>query len=169
MTMIPSGHSLARTPNFTPQQMDLFKSLLGSLQEGGGLGGGIDFMSQLAQGDEAAFGQAEAPAYSAFNKMMGQQASRFSQYGARDSSAFQNAISGGAAGLSEQLQEKRLGLQSSAIERLLGLSGDLLGQRPYDTSLVEKSPGMDWAGLGGKGAEGAGNILGSMLRKFIGI
>ncbi len=142
-----SGYNLRNVPQFTPQMMQIFEQLLGSLQGGGGLEGGVDFLSQLAGGEEGAFEKAEAPAYSAFNKMAGQIGSRYSQLGARDSSSFQQAISGGAAQLSENLGEKRLGMQTSAIDKILGLSEGLMGQKPYDTSLEPKA---DWMKLLGQ-------------------
>ena len=156
-----SGYKTRTVSNFTPEQMQLFQMLLGGTQ--GGVGGGLDFLSKLAGGEEGAFEQAEAPAYSAFNKMLGQLGTRFSQFGARDSSAFQNATAGAAGQLSEDLQAKRLGLQQGAIERLLGLSQNLLGQQPY-SQFFEKKQGFDWGSLGkllGKlGTTGAGFALG---------
>ena len=94
------------------------------------------------------FEQAEAPAYTAFNKQIGELGSRFAGFGsgALDSSAFQNATSGAAANLAENLQSKRLGLQQGAIEKLLGFSQDILNQRPYDSFLEKKSSGWDTAG-----------------------
>ena len=121
-----SGYKTRNVPNFTPEQMQLFAKLLGGVQ--GGLGGGLDFLSQLAGGEEGAFEKAEAPAYSAFQKTLGQLGTRFAGLGALDSSAFQNATAGAGQELAENLASKRLGIQQSAIERLLGLSQNLLGQ-----------------------------------------
>lgn len=157
-----SGYKTRTTANFTPEQMQLFAKLLGGV---GGLsaeGGGLDWLSKLAGGDEEAFEQSEAPAYSAYNKMLGELGSRFSQFGAQDSSAFQNATTGAAGQLAETLQSKRLGLQQGAINRLLDLSQNLLGQRPYDQEF-EKT-GIDWGSiaklLGKAGITGAGYLLG---------
>jgi hypothetical protein len=140
----PSGYKVRQTPNFTPEMMKLFQSLLGGAQ--GGASGGLDFLSQLASGDESAFADAEAPAYAAFDKTLGQLGSRFSGLGAMDSSAFQQATSGAAGELSQNLQSQRLGLRQGAIDRLLGLSTSLLGQKPYDTTLEKKRSGWDTAG-----------------------
>ena len=128
----PSGYNVRQMSNFTPEMMQLFNSLIGGAQ--GGAGGGLDFLSQLASGDESAFTSAEAPAYSAFNKTLGQLGSRFSQYGAQDSSAFQNATAGAGQDLAQNLQAQRLGMRQGAIDRLLGLSTSLLGQRPMRIS-----------------------------------
>lgn len=149
-----SGYKNRQVSNFTPEMMNLFQSLLGGSQKG--VGGGLDFLSKIAGGDEGAFAEAEAPAYSAFNKTLGQLGSRFSQYGAQDSSAFQNAVSGAGADLSEKLQGQRLGMQQGAIDRLLGLSSSLLGQRPFENILEEKDQGFDWGGL-------LGGLAGSFL------
>jgi len=165
-----SGYKLRQTPQFTPGQMQLFQQLLGGLEGGGGVGGGLDFLSQLAGGEEGAFEQAEAPAYSAFNKMAGQIGSRFSGLGARDSSAFQQALSGGAAGLSEGLGAQRLGMRNQAIQSLLGLSQNLMGQRPFETSLQEEG-GINWqellGGLGGTALGSIGGPIGGGIGKAL--
>ena len=157
-----AGYKLRQTPQFTPQQMQLFQQLLGGVEGGGGLEGGLGYLSQLAGGEEGAFQQAEAPAYSAFQKGLGQIGSRFSQLGARDSSAFQQAVSGSAAGLGEQLGAQRQGLQQSAIDRLLGLSQSLLGQRPYETQLQEEG-GINWQEILGMLAGSAGGAVGGPI------
>lgn len=164
-----SGYKLRQTPNFSPQQMQLFQQLLGGLMGGGGLGGGLDFLSKLAGGDEEAFAKAEAPAYSAFNKAIGQLGSRFSGFGsgALDSSAFQQATSGAAGDLAQNLQAQRLGMQNDAISRLLGLSQNLLSQRPYENFLEEKG-GFDWGGLLGGAAGSFLGPFGGALGKGVG-
>lgn len=146
-----SGYKTRNIANFTPDQMAIFKQIFGGLQ--GGLGGGLDFLSRLASGDEDIFNQAEAPAYSAYERLLGQLGSRFAGLGATDSSAFQNATSGAASDLAQNLAANRLGLQQGAIDKLLGLSQNFLGQRPYDTFL-EKKESFDLGGL-------LGGLLGS--------
>lgn len=162
-----TGYNVKNVPNFNPQMMQIFEKLMSSLQSGGGLEGGVDFLSRLAGGEEGAFEQAEAPAYSSFNKMLGQVGSRYSQLGARDSSSFQQAVSGGAAQLGENLGAKRLDIQSSAIDRLLGLSQNLLGQRPTENILEPKPDFMKLIGqvlpiimqlFAGGGTGGAGAV-----------
>lgn len=133
-----SGYKTRNVPNYTPQQMQLFSQLLGGTQ-GEGLSKGLQSLQGLAGGDEEAFGQLEAPAYSAFQKTLGQLGSRFSGLGAIDSSAFQNATSGAARELSENLGSQRMGIQQNALDRLLGLSNTLLGQKPFETFLQKKS------------------------------
>lgn len=94
------------------------------------------------------FEQLEAPAYESFNKTLGQIGSRFSQFGAQDSSAFQNAVSGAGANLAQNLQSQRLGLQNNAVQQLLGHSTQLLGQQPY--SLQKEDSGFDFGDILGK-------------------
>jgi len=162
-----TGYNVRNIQQFNPQMMQIFEKLMSSLQSGGGLEGGVDFLSRLAGGEEGAFKEAEAPAYSSFDKMLGQIGSRYSQLGARDSSSFQQAISGGAAQLSENLGAKRLEIRSSAIDRLLGLSNDILNKKPTETVLDPKPDFMKligqilpvllqlFAGGGAGGAAGA--------------
>jgi len=133
-----SGYKLRQLPNFTPQQMQMFQSLLGHSQQG--VTGGVDYLSGLAGGNEDAFARAEAPAYRAFDKSIGQLGSRFAGLGAIDSSAFQNAAAGASRELGENLGAQRNQLQQNAIDRLLGLSGNLLGQRPYENILQQQKP-----------------------------
>jgi hypothetical protein len=137
-----SGHSLKSIPNFTPQMMKLFESLLGGV--GGGANAGLGHLSKLASGDESAFQEMEAPAYASFNKTLGTIGSRFSQYGAQDSSAFQNAVSGAGGDLAQQLQGQRSQVQTDAISKLLGFSNQLLGQKPYENVLQKDSGGIDF-------------------------
>ncbi len=149
-----SGYKQRSVPNFTPEQMQIFQKIFGGLQ--GGLGGGLDYLSKLASGDEETFQKAEAPAYASFDKLLGQLGSRFAGMGALDSSAFQNASSGAASGLAQDLGAQRQGLQQGAIDKLLGLSQNFLGQKPYDTFLEKNKSGWDTAG-----------DIGGLLAKFL--
>jgi phage-related protein len=133
-----NGYQQVKTPNFTNGQMKLFQQLLGSA--GGGAEKGLDFLSKLAGGDEAAFAQSEQPAYNAFNKNIGNIASRFSQAGGRNSSAFDNAVAGASAEMGQNLQANRASIQQQAIQSLLGQSNTLLGQKPYDNALLADAP-----------------------------
>ena len=148
--MIPkasiSGYKQRSVPQFTGDQMKLFQMLLGNLMGGGGLSGGMDFLSKLASGGEGAFKDIEEPAFRQLQGQLGQIGNRFADIGALGSSGFQQMASGATADLASRLQSERLGLQQGAIERLLGLSQNLLGQRPYDTFLEKKRSGWDTAG-----------------------
>lgn len=160
----PSGYELSQVSNFTPQQMQLFQSLLGNLMPH--LGGSLGFLGQLAGGQEAAFEKQEAPAYAAFNKAVGQLGSRYSGLGARDSSAFQNAIGGQASQLAQMLQGQRSQTQQNAIDRLLGLSGSLLSQRPYENILTPKDQGFDFGSLLGTAGPALLQSLPALLSLF---
>lgn len=136
-----AGYRLKQTPNFTPDQMRLFQKLLGGVQ--GGLGGGLDYLGKLAGGDEEAFRDMEKPAYSAFQGQLGQIGSRFGGVGALGSSAFQNATSGAAKDFAEDLGARRHGIQQNALDKLLGLSERLLGQRPFEQFQQKERTGFD--------------------------
>lgn len=139
----------------SPQQQQLFSSLIGKL--GGGAGQGVDYLSRLAGGDQSMFSEMEAPAYSAFNKQLGNIGSRFADVGAIGSSGFQNATSGAAAQLGESLASKRGELQRGAIERLLGLSSELLGKQTF--GFEDKDQGFDWGSLIGTLGGAAGSAF----------
>ncbi len=141
-----SGYNLKQTPNFTPQMKQLFDKLLGGVQGGGGLQGGLDYLSKLASGNEEAFAQMEKPAYSAFQGLLGNIGSRFAGAGALGSSAFQNATSGAAQSFAENLGAQRHGIQQNALDKLLGLSERLLGQRPHENIMQPQRGFLDNAG-----------------------
>jgi hypothetical protein len=151
--IIPKGSKYAQLRQFTPEQMQLFQSLFGNLDSG-------SFLGKLAGGDQSQFEQLEAPALKQFAGLQGNIASRFSGagMGGRHSSGFQNTLNQSAANFAEQLQSQRLELQRQAIFDLMGMSGQLLGQRPYDQFLVDK--GTKGSGLGGLIGAGVGGVGG---------
>ena len=154
-----SNSGFNQISNFTPEMMNLFQMLLGGAGQGlGGKGGGLEWLSKLASGDQSMFAQLEAPAMRQFQGQLGQIGSQFGDIGAMGSSAFQNATSGAAADFSERLQSQRVGLQQNAIERLLGLSQNLMGQKPFD--LQKKTSGWDTAG-------NIAEIIGKLLPMFL--
>lgn len=129
------GYKQYSMPQFTPEQMQLFQSLFSQI-------GPESYLSKLAGGDEEAFNQMEAPAMRQFQGLQGQLASRFSGMGmgGRRSSGFQNTMNQASSDFAQDLQSRRQGLQQQAIRDLMGLSNDLLGQRPYETMLMKKNP-----------------------------
>ena len=132
---VPKGYKAAQLQQFTPEQMELFKNAFSHL-------GPDSFLSKLAMGDQSQFEQMEAPALRQFSELQGGLASRFSgagSLGARKSSGFQNTASSAASNFAQDLQSKRMDYQRQAIRDLMGLSSDLLGQRPYERQLVEKA------------------------------
>ncbi len=126
------GMKVGQIPQFTPQQFQQFQSLFQHVSPD-------SYLSKLAGGDEEAFNQIEAPAMRQFSGLQGNIASRFSGMGtgARRSSGFQNTMNQASSDFAQDLQSKRQSLQQNAIRELLGLSGDLLNQRPYEKLLIE--------------------------------
>lgn len=156
---IPSGYKKAKLQQFTPEQMQLFQQMFSQVGPG-------SYLSKLAGGDQSLFGEIEAPALRQFNELQGGIASKFSGMGmgSRKSSGFQNTMSSAASNFAQDLQAQRQGLQRQAIMDLMGMSGQLLGQRPYETSLVEKQ--MPWwkqglVGFAGGLGQGLGQAAGA--------
>lgn len=159
----PSGYNVKNVQQFTPEQMQLFQMLLSGLTQEGGLGGGFDFLKKLSSGEDSAFQQMEAPYFSALEKGLGQTASRFSRFGARDSSAFENALAGQTSDMAMQLGAQRNQMQMNALNSLLGLSSNLLGQKPFETMLQEKKSGIDWSSIGSSALQALPQLL-SLLK-----
>jgi len=160
--VLPEGHDAAQLQQFTPEQMQLFKQMFSHV-------GPDSFTSKLASGDQSAFAQMERPALQQFNATQGNIASRFSGMGmgGRKSSAFQNTTNAAASDFASNLQSQRMGYQQQAIKDLMGMSGELLGQRPYERQLVEKPrPWYEEAAIGA--ASGLGEGLGNAAGKYVG-
>ena len=151
------GYRTGQMQQFTPEQMQLFQSLFSHVSPN-------SYLSKLAQGDEATFGQIEKPALQQFGALQGNLASRFSGAGARHSSGFQNTMNQASSDFAGQLQSQRQGLQRQALMDLLGISESLLGQRPYENFLMPKKQGFLEQVLGVLGSgfgQAAGTNLGS--------
>lgn len=142
----PPGYNVTQTSNFTPEMMELFKSLFSQVSPD-------SFTGRLAAGDEGIFNQLEAPALKQFSGLQGNLASRFSGMGmgARRSSGFQNTMNQAGSDFASQLQSQRMGLQQGAIKDLMSMSNQLLSQRPFETHLTEQKPGFLESILGGVG------------------
>lgn len=160
---IPSGYKKGSFQQFTPEQMNLFQQMFGQV-------GPESYLSKLAGGDQSTFAQTEAPALRQFSELQGNLASRFSGMGglgARKSSGFQNTLSSAASNFAQDLQSQRQSLQRQAIMDLMGLSNELLGQRPYDQFLVQKQRKPNILGmLGSLGGKLAGPVLGGFGENF---
>lgn len=158
-----TGYKQLATPQFTKEQLNLFKSLFSGV-------GGNSQLGQLAGGDQSQFDKLEAPALQQFSGLQGNLASRFSGMGglgARNSSGFQNTTNSAASDFAGQLQSQRLGIQNQARNDLFSMSQQLLGQRPYDDIFLQqkpKEPGFWKSLLGGLagGASQAGGTLGGI-------
>lgn len=130
---IPKGYEAGRMQQFTPQQMQLFQQMFGQV-------GPNSQTSRLAMGDEGMFNQLEAPAMRQFAGLQGNIASRFSGMGmgSRNSSGFQNTMNTASSNFAQDLQAQRMALQQQAVKDLMGMSGELLGQRPYENFMVKQ-------------------------------
>jgi hypothetical protein len=166
--IVPKGYRKGQLSQFTPEQMQLFQSLFGHVGPG-------SFLSRLAGGDQGNFNQLEAPALRQFGELQGGLASRFSGFGtgARNSSGFQNTMNQATSDFAQQLQSQRMGLQTQAIQDLIGLSGQLLGQRPSERFLTQKKMPFWQQFLGGTAAPAlgqAGGLFGGLgLGKWAGL
>lgn len=151
----PHGYQKYSLQQFTPEQMGLFQQLFGKI-------GPESFLSKLAGGDEATFDQMEEPALRQFGELQSGLASKFSGMGmgGRQSSGFQNALTSASQDFAGQLQSNRQNLQRQAIMDLMGLSNQLLNQRPtlqgYAAKDRDKKSG--WGGLIGAGVGGLGGF-----------
>lgn len=158
-----TGYRQISSPQFTQEQMGLFKQLFSGM-------GNESQLGQLAGGDQSQFDQLEAPALKQFGALQGGLASRFSGMGglgARNSSGFQNTANAAAQDFAGQLQSQRLGIQNQARNDLFSMSQQLLGQRPFEDIFVpkqQKNPSFWSSLLGGLGgaATQAGSTLGTM-------
>ena len=130
---IPKGYSAGSLQQFSPEQMQLFQQMFSNVNP-------ESFTSRLAGGDQSAFGEMEGSALRQFNELQGGIASRFSGMGmgGRKSSGFQNTMNVASSNFAQDLASKRMGLQRQAIQDLMGMSSDLLGQRPRENLLTPK-------------------------------
>ncbi len=155
---LPKGYSKGSLQQFTPEQMNLFQQMFGQV-------GPDSYLSKLAGGDQATFDQMEAPALRQFSGLQGNIASRFSGMGglgARKSSGFQNTMNSAASNFAQELQSNRQNLQRQALSDLMGFSNQLLGQRPYENSLIKKQE-SPWAGIVGKLAGAVPGLVTSFM------
>jgi hypothetical protein len=131
--IVPEGYSKGQLAQFTPEQNELFKQSFAHL-------GPDSYLSRLAGGEEGMFNEIEAPALRQFQGTLGGIASRFSGQGmgGRRSSGFQQATTSAASNFAQELQANRQNLQRQAISDLMGLSNQLLNQRPYERFMAEK-------------------------------
>lgn len=160
---IPSGYKKGSLQQFTPEQMQLFQQMFGQV-------GPESFLSKLAGGDQSTFDEMEAPALRQFAGLQGNLASRFSGMGglgARKSSGFQNTMNSASSNFAQELQSQRQGLQRQALMDLMGISNSLLGQRPFENSLVQKQQKPNFLGmLGNVGGKLLGSTLGGFGENF---
>jgi len=157
-----AGTEVRQIQQFTPEQMNLFKAMFSQV-------GPESFLGKLAGGDPTMFEQMEKPAWKQFGQAQGQLANRFSQFApgamsAQRGSGFANAANQQTIDFASELQSKRQELQRQAIMDMMGLSNQLLNQRPYENYLVQKSPKKSFmSGLMGGMAPLAGAFIGGSM------
>jgi len=129
----PHGFQQFAINNYTPEQQRLFGDSFQHL-------GKDSYLNRLAMGDQSMFDEIEAPALRQFNQLQGGLASRFSGMGlgARKGSGFQNTMNAAAQDFAGQLQSQRSEMRNKAILDLMGLSNQLLNQRPQEKGYAEK-------------------------------
>lgn len=156
---VPAGYKQFQLQQFTPEMMELFQSLFSNVSPD-------SYLGKLAGGDQSAFEEAEAPALRQFSALQGNIASRFSGMGTggRHSSGFQNSMNQASSEFAQDLQAKRMETRMKAIQDLMGFSNQLLGQKPYETGLVQKEqkPNM-W----GQFAQGVGGAIPGVVAGFM--
>ncbi len=165
----PTGYSKGKIQQFTPEAMELYKQMFSHV-------GPDSYLSKLAGGDEETINQIEAPAMKQFSGLQGQMASRFSGMGmgGRRSSGFQNTSNAAASDFAMNLQAQRNSLRQQAIKDLMGLSSDLMGQKPYEQFLIKKDQkssgfgGLAGAAVGGTAGFFAGGPAGAMTGANLG-
>lgn len=118
----PKGYSAFSTLN--PQQQNIFQSLSGmNLGQNRTFQGGENFLQKLLSGDKETMNQFQAPYLRQFNEQtIPGIAERFSGLGAgaQSSSAFQQALGGAGADLSERLASLQGQMQLGALPQALG-------------------------------------------------
>lgn len=160
---IPKGYSAGRLQQFTPEQLSLYQSLFPYVSPGSQL-------AQQAAGSDQGFAPHEDYANRQFQEATGQLASRFSEYmpgsmSSRKGSGFHNQLTQGAQDFASLLAQQRQGLQRQALLDLMGISGQLLGQQPYQNFLTRKEPKQPgfWSKLFGATAPLAGAGIGALF------
>lgn len=155
---IPRGYSAGRLQQFTPEQLSLYQSLFPYVSPGSQL-------AQQAVGSDQGFAPHEDYARRQFQEATGELSSRFSGLGmgARKGSGFHNQLTQGAQDFASLLAQQRQGIQRQALLDLMGISGQLLGQQPYQNFLNRKEPKQPgfWSKLFGATAPLAGAGIGA--------
>jgi len=135
-----AGYRTGSIQNYTPEQMNLFRSLFSNVSPD-------SYLSKLAGGDEAMFEQIERPQLRQFNDIQGNLAARFSgqagggrqlSLGSQKSSGFRNTLNAAGADFAESLGARRQELQRQALRDLMDISSTLLEKKPYEQFLYEK-------------------------------
>ncbi len=158
----PEGYSSYKLNTYTDPQMQLHGQQFGQVAPN-------SYLSRLAAGDTSEFSQMEKPALQQFNALQGNIASRFSGMGmgSRNSSGFQNQMSAASQDFAGQLQANRAKMRQQAIMDLMGLSNQILGQRPYEKGLAQEPHEEQGKALGGWGSV-IGGVGGGIAGMYMG-
>lgn len=169
---------LKKVPTMSQGQQGLQNQILqllqGQLGQGGPFSQAQGYLQNLLSGSPQSTSAFEAPAMRQFNEqIIPGLAERFSGLGAgsQSSSAFQQALGQAGAGLSENLQALRSGLQGGAAQQLLGLPSQFLGagfQSPFAYMQTQGGGRLsNLLGSFGQGiAPGLGQLSGYGASKF---
>lgn len=140
---MPSGYRNIQVPRMSPEQMQLFNMLLGGANKFGATG--LDLLGKYAMGDQESLDALFQPSINQFNQqVIPGIARRFAQGGGLQSSDFNNAVAGAAGNLSAELGAQRVGIQQSALDRLMKMQQDLLGYQPFENILEKKKGWWDY-------------------------
>lgn len=153
---IPKGYSAGQLQQFTPEQMKLMEQMFSHV-------GPDSYLSRLAGGDQSFFEEMEKPAWRQFQQTQGDISSRFSGMGlgGRHGSGFQNQMTQAGSDFAQDLQSRRQQMQMQAIKELMGLSNDLLDQRPQKRFFTEKQQKQSsgWGPIIGTGVGAVGGFF----------
>ena len=160
--MVPEGYDQFKLKNYTPEQAKLHEQGFSQVDPN-------SYLSQLASGNTNAFAEMEKPALQQFNALQGNIASRFSGMGmgSRNSSVFQQNMSAASQDFAGQLQANRSKMRQQAIMDLMGLSNQLLSQKPYETGLAQQPQQEQGKALGGWGSV-IGGVGGGIAGMYMG-
>jgi len=176
---IPKGHALGQIQQFTPQMMEQLKYLMSVFSDE------KNISSKLMGGDEETFQDIENPELRQFNEQQGALSSQFSGMGtgARRSSGFQNTSQQAASQFAQKLAMNRQNLQRQGSVDQFNMGTQLMGFRPKEKFLSERSPKSktNWGGAigtvgggviggiyGGPGGAMAGSQIGGMAGTAVG-
>jgi len=136
----PKGYNAYSQPTMDPTTAGLHEQM--TKQIGTGASTGLDWLNKVAGGSDEAFKDLEAPAFRQFEGSMGQLGSRFSGMGTggTKSSGFRLAAGGMASDLAQDLQSKRMAMQSDAVKQLMGMSTNLMQTPTAQYGLSKKAP-----------------------------
>lgn len=156
---IPKGYQMGQVTQFTPEQINLFRSLFGKVSPG-------SYLERLASGSDEGFAPHEDYSKRLFQEYMGGLGSRYAGRGTggMQSSAFQQSGSQAAQDFASKLAMQRKEFQGEALRDLFELSGMLMGQRPFENFLVQKQQKPSfWKQLAGGSLQGGLGALGQWL------